>query len=74
MSLSASFLGAISISLIIDNQLQIRTVIYGSIAGGITGGASSYFTSNVVYAILVGFIGGGTQAIIHNLFDKRLIK
>jgi hypothetical protein len=61
-------------SLIFDGKIQIRTAVYGSIAGGITGGASSYFTSNVVYAILVGFIGGGAQAIIHNIFDKRLIK
>ena len=43
--------------------LVVRHLVYGPIAGAIIGGASSYYTSNPVYAIVVGVLGGIIQTI-----------
>ncbi len=42
----------------------VRHLVYGPIAGAIIGGASSYYTSNPVYAIVVGVTGGIIQTIV----------
>jgi hypothetical protein len=45
----------------------VRHLVYGPVAGAVIGGASSYYTSNPVYAILVGVVGGILQTIFMSI-------
>ncbi len=45
----------------------VRHLVYGPIAGAVIGGASSYYTSNPVYAIVVGVAGGMLQTIFMSI-------
>jgi hypothetical protein len=60
-------MGSLSISLIFFGRYRARDLIYGTIAGAFSGGASSIFTSNIVYAMVAGFTGGALQVFIHRL-------
>jgi hypothetical protein len=66
-SVSSSLMGSMSIGFIFFTRFRIRDLIYGTIAGAFSGGASSIFTSNIVYAMTAGFTGGAIQVIIHRL-------
>lgn len=61
-------MGSAGVSFLFFFKYTVRDFIYGSIAGAITGGASAFFTSNIVYAMVVGFSGGTIQVLIHQLF------
>jgi hypothetical protein len=63
LSISGSTLATISVGLIAKRGLVIRHLVYGPVAGAIMGGASSYYTSNPVYALVVGVAGGALQTI-----------
>lgn len=63
LSIAASTLTTISISLISKGALIVRHLVYGPIAGAVIGGASAYYTTNPVYAIVIGVIGGIIQTI-----------
>jgi hypothetical protein len=45
----------------------VRHLVYGPVAGAVIGGASSYYNSNPVYAILVGVVGGILQTIFMSI-------
>jgi len=66
-SVSSSVMGSMSIGLIFFAKFTVRDFIYGTIAGAISGGASSFFTSNIVYAMAAGFFGGALQVLFHRL-------
>ena len=70
MSISGSTLTVIALCLIMNGKLIIRYLVYGPVAGAIIGGAASYYTSNPVYALVVGVIGGGVQAIMMKLKQR----
>ena len=63
LSVSASTLSCVALGLIFYGRPIVRHLIYGPIAGAVIGGASSYYISNPVYAIVVGATGGILQAI-----------
>ena len=63
LSISASTLTSIAIGLIVKGNLVVRHLIYGPVAGAVIGGASSYYTSNPTYALVVGAAGGILQTI-----------
>ncbi len=63
LSIAASTLTTISISLISKGGLVVRHLVYGPIAGAVIGGASAYYTTNPVYAIVIGVVGGIIQTI-----------
>lgn len=53
--------------MIFYGQPIVRHLVYGPIAGAVIGGASSYYTSNPVYAIVVGVAGGMLQTIFMSI-------
>lgn len=63
LSVSGATIAAVAMCLIFYGRLVVRYLVYGPVAGAIIGGASSYYTSNPVYAIVVGVAGGMLQAI-----------
>lgn len=63
LSISASTLTSVAIGLIAKGNLVVRHLVYGPVAGAIIGGASSYYTSNPTYALVVGATGGILQTI-----------
>lgn len=72
LSISASTLTSIAISLIAKGDLVVRHLVYGPVAGAIIGGASSYYTTNPVYAIVVGVTGGALQTIFMLIKQNRV--
>lgn len=67
LSISASTLCSVALGLIFYGNFIVRHLVYGPIAGAVIGGASSYYTSNPVYAIVVGLTGGLLQTIFMSL-------
>ncbi len=64
LSISGSTISSIALGMIFYGRPIVRHLVYGPIAGAIIGGASSYYTSNPVYAIVVGVTGGIIQTIV----------
>lgn len=67
LSISGSTISCIALGMIFYGRPIVRHLVYGPIAGAIIGGASSYYTSNPVYAIVVGVAGGMLQTIFMTL-------
>jgi hypothetical protein len=67
LSISGSTLASIGMGLIFYGQPIVRHLVYGPVAGAVIGGASSYYTSNPVYAIVVGVVGGMLQTIFMSI-------
>jgi hypothetical protein len=63
LSISGSTIASMALGLIFYGRPIVRHLVYGPIAGAVIGGASSYYTSNPVYAIVVGVAGGLLQTI-----------
>lgn len=66
-SVSGSTLACMALGLIFYGRPIVRHLVYGPVAGAVIGGASSYYTSNPVYAIVVGVAGGMLQAIFMSI-------
>lgn len=64
LSISGSTIACIALGMIFYGRPIVRHLVYGPVAGAIIGGASSYYTSNPVYAIVVGVTGGMIQTIV----------
>jgi len=52
-----------ALGLIFYGRPIVRHLVYGPITGAVIGGAFLYYTSNPVYAIVVGAVGGILQFI-----------
>lgn len=65
LGMGAGVIGSIVFSLIYNGELIIRDAIHGVIAG-----ASSLYVSNPSYALIAGGVGGLTQSIIQNIFER----
>jgi hypothetical protein len=63
LSISGSTLASVALGLLIYGRPIVRHLVYGPIAGAVIGGASSFYTSNPVYAIVVGVTGGLLQTV-----------
>lgn len=72
MSISGSTLTTMAFCLLFKGKLIIRYLIYGPVAGAVIGGAASYYTSNPVYALVIGVIGGFVQVIAMWLKQKLI--
>ncbi len=70
LGMGAGVIGSIVFSLIYNGELIIRDAIHGVIAGAIVAGASSLYVSNPSYALIAGGVGGLTQSIIQNIFER----
>jgi positive regulator of sigma E activity len=68
IAMGAGVIGSVIVSCIINGHLIIRDLIHSPLAGGIIAGSASFFITNPVYALVVGFTGGATQAFIQNYF------
>ena len=66
-SISGSTIACIALGLIFYGRPIVRHLVYGPVAGAVIGGASSYYTSNPVYAIVVGVTGGMLQTIFMSI-------
>lgn len=66
-SISGSTLASMALGLIFYGRPIVRHLVYGPVAGAIIGGASSFYTSNPVYAIVVGVTGGFLQTIFMSI-------
>jgi hypothetical protein len=66
-SISGSTIASIALGIIFYGQPMVRHLVYGPIAGAVIGGASSFYTSNPVYAIVVGVAGGLLQTIFMSI-------
>ena len=66
-SISGSTIASIALGMIFYGQPIVRHLVYGPIAGAVIGGASSFYTSNPVYAIVVGVTGGMLQTIFMSI-------
>jgi hypothetical protein len=67
LSISGSTLACVGMGLIFYGRPIVRHLVYGPVAGAVIGGASSYYTSNPVYAIVVGVAGGMLQTIFMSI-------
>lgn len=72
--MSAAVLGALGVSSIVNRRINPRDLIYSAVAGGIAGGAPSFFTSNIVYALVVGCTAGMFQAFFQSVVEKRFVR
>jgi uncharacterized integral membrane protein len=68
IAMGAAVVGSVIVSCLINGHLIIRDLIHSPIAGGIIAGSASFFITSPVYALVVGFMGGATQAFIQNYF------
>jgi hypothetical protein len=67
LAMSAGALGAFSFSSFFNERMIARDIIHGPIAGAIACGTASFYITNPVYAILVGFAAGIIQTFIQNV-------
>ncbi len=67
LSISGSTISSMALGLIFYGRPIVRHLVYGPVAGAVIGGASSYYTSNPVYAIVVGVAGGMLQTIFMSI-------
>lgn len=72
--MSSAVFGIVVVTGFTNGRINPRDLIYGAVAGMIAGGAPSYFTSNIVYALIVGFTAGLFQAFFQNIIEKRFLK
>jgi len=70
IAMGAAIIGSIIVSCLINGYLISRDIIHAPIAGGIIAGSASFYITNPVYALVVGFMGGVIQAAIQNLVEK----
>lgn len=66
-SISASTISSIALGMIFYGRPIVRHLVYGPIAGAVIGGASSFYTSNPVYALVVGATGGMLMTIFMSI-------
>jgi ammonia channel protein AmtB len=71
LALGAGAIASFCLSSFMNGKIIARDVINGPIAGAIACGAASYYITNPVYAILVGFVAGLIQTFIQNVFEKK---
>lgn len=70
VAMGAAIIGSIIVSCFINGTIIPRDLINAPIAGGIISGSASFFITNPVYALVVGFCGGAIQAVIQNIAEK----
>lgn len=70
LGMGAGVIASIVFSLIYNGELIIRDAIHGVIAGAIVAGASSLYVANPSYALIAGGVGGLTQSVIQNIFER----
>ena len=73
LAMGAGLIGSLAFSALFNGYVIIRDVMHGVIAGAIIPGAGSLYTYNPTYAIITGFIGGVSQALIQNMAEKKSI-
>jgi len=73
-SISAGIFGIVTVTCVVNGRLNARDLIYGAVAGGIAGGAPSYFTTNIVYALVVGYTAGLFQAFFQSVIERSFLK
>ncbi len=71
VAMGASIIGSVIVSFYFNGYLIIRDLIHAPIAGGIIAGSASFFLTNQVYALVVGFVGGAIQSFIQNVIEKK---
>lgn len=71
VAMGASIVSSVIVSCMINGHLIVRDLIHAPIAGGIIAGSASFFLTNQVYALVVGFVGGAIQTLIQNYFEKK---
>ncbi len=73
-SISAGVFGIVTITCLINGRINARDLIYGAVAGGIAGGAPSFFTTNITYALVVGYTAGLFQALFQSVIERNFLK
>jgi hypothetical protein len=68
LSATEGVVGSIIITLIAKGKFLIRDLVISTSCGAIAGGASSYFTDSVAYALGIGLASGILQSTIHHAF------
>ena len=66
-----SIIASLIVSVLINGHLIARDLINAPLAGAIIVGASSFFITNNVFSIVIGFVGGALQAALQNAFEKN---
>ena len=69
-AVAASTLSSVMVSVLFNRNIGPKDMIYGSVAGIVISSTASYYITNPVYAILIGFIGGVIQTIFNNTVEK----
>ncbi len=75
MSMGAAIVVTLAINTLINgNNIKIRDIQNGLIAGAVAGGTAGYFITNLAFAILCGFTAGISQPIFEQILEKILYK
>lgn len=74
VGMGAALIGSLITSLIFNGKLNPRDLIHGPIAGGVITGSASFFITNPVYALVVGFTGGVVQALLQNSIEHKWVQ
>lgn len=70
-ALAAATVSSFATSVLINDGLLIRDIVYGPIAGGVISSSASFYVTNPVYGILIGIIGGIVQVVVMNTIEKK---
>lgn len=70
-AVAASTLSSVMVSVLFNRNIGPKDLIYGSVAGIVISSTASYYITNPVYAILIGFLGGVIQTIFNNTVEKN---
>lgn len=73
-ALAAATVSSYATSVLINNGLLIRDIVYGPVAGGVISSSASFYVTNPVYGILIGMIGGIVQVIVMNTVEKKVAR
>lgn len=73
-AISSSSAMAMATSCLINNKLNIRDLINGTIAGGIAIFCPSFFIVNPTYSMIVGSTAGIVQVLVQNFIEKKIAR